>query len=178
MPHAIVIAEYDPRWAVLFDKLHVVLDDALGNLAVHIHHVGSTAVPGLDAKPILDIDIEVAARNKIPAAVERLTPLGYVHVGDGGIPTRERFDRIDKQVPWTSPRYLRYAHHLYACASDSPELARHLAFRDHLRSQPEDAAAYSKLKLQLAEQFGEDRDGYAEAKTEFITDILSRAASV
>lgn len=138
----------------------------LGDLAVAIEHVGSTAVPGLAAKPIIDLDVVVASAEDIPEAIERLARLGYYHQGDLGIPGREAF-----RSPGGAPE-----HHLYLCPQDSPELRRHLAFRDYLRSHPEAAEEYAELKRALAQRFPDRRSDYTAGKAAWIAGILSRAS--
>lgn len=93
----------------------------LGDVAMRIEHVGSTSVPGLAAKPILDIDVVIESREKLPAAIERLATLGYEHEGDHNVAGREAFRPGEGTTPRTWP-----AHHLYVCAQDNRELLRHL----------------------------------------------------
>jgi GrpB-like predicted nucleotidyltransferase (UPF0157 family) len=140
---------------------------ALGDLVISVEHVGSTAVPGLAAKPIIDTDVVVPAVADIPEAIRRLAILGYVHRGDLGIAGREAFTS-----PAGKPR-----HHLYVCALDSEELRRHRSFRDHLLTHPDDARAYAALKKAAASRFAEDRVAYNEAKTRFVEAVLQRASS-
>jgi GrpB-like predicted nucleotidyltransferase (UPF0157 family) len=158
----IEIADYDPRWPAIFAALRARIADALGSLAQRIEHVGSTAVPGLPAKPIIDMDVVIATWSDLPATIEHLQPLGYHHEGDLGVPGREAFTT----PPDTPP------HHLYVCTTDSPQLAHHLAFRDHLRGHPNTARAYAELKSSLAQRFRADRGAYTDAKTTFIERIL------
>jgi GrpB-like predicted nucleotidyltransferase (UPF0157 family) len=159
------ITDYDPRWPQTFAALRDQVAAVLGPLAQKIEHVGSTAVPGLPAKPVIDLDAVIATPADLPAAISRLATLGYRHEGDLGISGREAF---------TSPAAAS-AHHLYVCAADSPELARHLAFRDYLRTHPGQARAYAELKRSLAEQFRTDRDAYSHGKTAFIEQALAAA---
>lgn len=116
------------------------------------------------AKPIIDIDIIIASRAALPVVMERLTTLGYQHRGDLGIEDREAF-----LSPQNQP-----AHHLYVCIENSPALQNHIALRDHLRSHPSDAMAYSSLKRQLAERFPHERERYVEGKIDFIVAILKQ----
>lgn len=138
---------------------------AVADVAVSIEHVGSTAVPGLAAKPVIDIDIVIRAPHDLPAIVHRLAVLGYRHRGNLGIEDREAF---------RAPAESTIPHHLYVCASGSLPLRNHLALRDHLRANPTDAAAYSALKRNLAAQHPHDMDRYIEGKSNFILDILRR----
>jgi len=164
-PDPVLIVGYDPRWPVGFLTLRGRLEPVLGELAVAIEHVGSTSVPGLPAKPIIDLDVVVRSPADVPLAIERLSSLGYVHVGDLGIAGREAFES-----PEGAPE-----HHLYLCSRDSRELHRHLAFRDYLRSHPKTAGEYAELKRSLAERFRDDREAYTEAKTRFIEQVLKDA---
>lgn len=160
------MVEYDPSWPETFQRLRDQIASALGDLAVRIEHVGSTAVPGLAAKPIVDMDVVVASRAEVPAAIERLAPLGYLHQGDMGIAGREAF-----LAPWDAPR-----HHLYLCASDNVQLQLHLQLRNYLRTHPAAAQEYAALKRTLAERYEHDREAYTEAKTAMVEDLLGRAA--
>jgi len=157
----LIVVDYDPEWPRLFESLRASLLPVLAGLASSIEHVGSTAVPGLPAKPVIDIDVVVTAHD-VADAVARLETLGYQHLGDRGIPEREAFRR-----PADSPR-----HHLYVCPSTSAALRNHLIVRDHLRKNPSDALAYGNLKRQLAVELAHDVDGYVEAKTSFLIGIL------
>lgn len=163
----ITVVDYDPSWPVRFEELRATVWPVVADLATSIEHVGSTSVPGLAAKPVIDLDVVVRSRADVPTAVGRLTVLGYDHLGDLGIIGREAF-----RPPEGSP-----AHNLYVCRSDSPSLTNHLALRDHLRRHPEVALAYGTLKRRLAQQFPHDIDGYVAAKTDFIVAVL-RAAGI
>ena len=173
---AIQIANYDPQWPHEFAELSRVLKPWLGNLVLAIEHVGSTAVPGLAAKPIIDFDIVIQSRSLLGEVIDRLAELGYEHQGDLGIADREAFDRQSPDVPRTGDGRLWREHHLYVCARDAAELAKHLAFRDYLRANTEAASAYAELKRKLAERFRDDRDSYCKAKTEFIERVLNKVS--
>jgi GrpB-like predicted nucleotidyltransferase (UPF0157 family) len=164
MPDPVVIVAYDPRWPETFHALRQRIVDVLGEVAPSVEHVGSTAVPGLAAKPIIDLDVVVQLAD-LPIAIVRLATLGYAHEGERGVPGREAF-----RWPPGEPR-----HHLYVCPAGSPELRRHLLFRDYLRTHPEAAAAYAALKRDAAHRFREDRGAYTAAKDPFVEDVLRRA---
>ena len=157
----VVVVDYDSEWPQLFESLSASLAPALAGLATSIEHVGSTAVPGLPAKPVVDIDV-IAAERDVVEVIARLQTLGYEHLGDRGIPQREAFRRPSGSPP----------HHLYVCPSTSAALANHLVVRDHLRRHPSDAIAYGDLKRQLAVKFAHDIEGYVQAKTIFLVGIL------
>jgi len=167
MAEPVIIVDYDPQWPGLFEELRAPVVAALGDLVVIVEHVGSTAVPGLAAKPIIDMDVVVPSVTDIPEAIARLATLGYVHRGDLGVPGREAFISPDGK-----PR-----HHLYLCAIGSDELCRHLSFRDYLLTHPKDARAYGALKKAAALRFADDRAAYTQAKSRFVEAILQRASS-
>lgn len=161
----VVIVDYDPAWPEAFARLRDRAAAALGPVARRIEHVGSTSVPGLAAKPVIDLTVVVAAPGDVPEAIRRLAGIGYQHQGDQGIPGREAFSS-----PPGPP-----VHHLYVCAEGNRELRRHLLFRDYLRVHPETARQYGDLKRALAERYRTDRDGYSQAKTDFVEGVLREA---
>lgn len=160
----VVIVSYDAAWPAMFAQLRDRIAPALGELAAGIEHVGSTAVPGLDAKPIIDIDVVIRHAEDLPSVIARLAELGYAHLGDLGIVGREAF-----RATVGPPR-----HHLYVCAAGAAALQAHLTLRDALRADPDLALAYAALKRDLAERYRDDRDAYAEGKSAFITAVLLR----
>ena len=173
---AVVLAAYDERWPAVFAALRDVYLYALGDLATAVEHVGSTAIPGMLAKPVIDIDIVTARGVELPRVAAALARLGYRHNGCQGIPGREAFKRDDRtDVPRDGSGRSWPAHNLYACSADATELHRHLVFRDWLRTHPERAVAYADLKRELALVHGDDRDAYCEAKTEFVEMTLRLA---
>ena len=160
-----MLAEHNPRWSVEFAQLSAVLARALDGLLLRIEHVGSTAVPGLRAKPTLDVDIVIPGYDVFPRVVAALAHRGYTHNGDQGIPEREAFKRGgDTTVPWTEPRQVWMDHHLYVCPAHGRELNRHLRFRDALRLNPELRTEYERLKLDYAQRAQGDRKVYAQIK--------------
>ena len=164
MANPVIIEDYDPRWPQLFEMLRLPLAAVLNELADSIEHVGSTAVPGLAAKPIIDIDVLLRSSTDFPVVTRKLTELGYEHQGDLGICGREAFRAKGAAIP----------HHLYVCPPGSHEYDRHIAFRNYLRAHEADANAYALLKRELARKFGSDREGYNQAKSEFVRRILQR----
>jgi len=171
VPDPIIVIPYQTSWRDQFQRLRDQLNDALGSLAERIEHVGSTAVPGLWAKPIIDVDIVVPTRTEFESVRRCLEEQGYDYLGDQGVPGREAF-ALRSHEP-TIPE-----HHLYVCRADSIELRRHLAFRDFLRTHPERAAEYSVLKRALAVEFRNDRIEYTNAKGEFIENALSEVLRI
>jgi GrpB-like predicted nucleotidyltransferase (UPF0157 family) len=132
-------------------------------LALRVEHIGSTAVSGLAAKPIIDLDVVVGSAADMAPAIRKLSEIGYVHEGDLGIEGREAFRSQSCDQP----------HHLYLLVEGAQELARHLAFRDALRADPALREAYSKLKRSLAAQHDGDRAAYTRGKSDFVLAALA-----
>ena len=172
-----ILALHNPEWAAQFEALRDVYTNALGRLIVRVEHVGSTAVPNLMAKPILDIDIVMPGYEVFPQILARLKRLGYAHNGDQGIREREVFKPVDETAPFTSPPGKWMAHHLYVCPADSLELRRHLVFRDALRAHAHLRQGYEKRKVDIAGRSGGDRKVYAQVKEiecrEFVESVLA-----
>lgn len=158
---AIEVVDYDPAWPDRFEAIRDRIAPALGALAIAIEHVGSTSVPGLAAKPVIDIDVVVADATAIPPAIAALEGLGYEHLGQLGIRDREAFRR----PPGTE------RHNLYVCTAEGEGLRNHLAVRNHLRSHPDAVEAYAALKRRLATE-APDIDAYVVAKTDLIVSFL------
>ena len=172
-----LLVAHDPAWAGEFAALAAVYRSALGDLVLRVEHVGSTAVPGLIAKPILDIDLVIADTTAFAAITAALGALGYSHCGDQGIAGREVFKRADEHAPFAQPPRRWLAHHLYVCCADSRELRRHLAFRDALRRSPLLCDRYAAIKAELARQSGGDRKRYALLKETACRELVESAIS-
>ncbi|MCL2372627.1 MAG: GrpB family protein [Defluviitaleaceae bacterium] len=158
----ITITPYNPAWPGEFNKIKTELTQVLQGVALAIEHVGSTAVPGLSAKPIIDIDIIIETEN-FSATAARLATIGYHHVGDLGITGREAFKYEGK------PHLME--HHLYVCEKNSPELNRHISLRDFLRTNETYRNKYSQIKIEMAKKFPHDIDSYIEGKQPLILKI-------
>jgi GrpB-like predicted nucleotidyltransferase (UPF0157 family) len=158
----IIVVDYDPAWSTQFEVLRSTILSAVADIAVAIEHVGSTSVPGLAAKPIIDIDIVVASAADVSVAVERLAVIGYEHQGNLGVEGREAF-----KSPPEPPR-----RNLYVCVQGGTALHNHLMLRDYLRNNSDSAAEYGRLKKQLAARFPTDIDKYIDGKTDFILKVL------
>lgn len=161
----IVVSAYDSRWPTYFEQIRSVVWPAVQDIALSIEHVGSTAVPGLAAKPIIDIDIVIPSKDVLDTTVQRLEALGYKHQGDLGIAGRDAFKQQNDL-----PR-----HNLYVCPAGSVGLRNHLALRDYLRAHPEAIEAYSALKRHLVATVANDIDLYVDGKTDLITTFLREA---
>ena len=161
----VVVLPYDEQWKRDFLKIKAELVNALGQLAIGIEHVGSTSVKGLSAKPIIDIDVVIRDYTVLEDVVSALGKIGYQHEGNLGIAGREAFKYDGKE-------YLQ-KHHLYVCPEDSPELKRHIAFRDYLRAHPDAVWEYSRIKEEGAKQYPNDIERYMEDKSPFIEKIYA-----
>lgn len=166
----IELRDHDPEWAEQFERERARLGHALGALALRIDHHGSTAVPGLAAKPIIDIQISVASLKPIETYARPLALCGYVHRAHDDDSFAPFFHR-----PATWP----HSHHVHVVQAESDEARRTLAFRDYLRAHPESAREYESLKRELAARFvgddAESREAYAAAKSGFVSAIVERA---
>jgi GrpB-like predicted nucleotidyltransferase (UPF0157 family) len=158
------IVPYQPDWPAAFRAEQQALMAALDGPVIGLHHIGSTAVPGLAAKPILDLLLVVTDLALLDAQSASLTALGYVAKGENGIPGRRYFCKGGAQR----------SHHLHAFTPQAPQILQHLAFRDCLRNHPETATAYAALKTQLARQYPQDPARYQAGKAEFIQQLLQQ----
>lgn len=158
----IEVVDWTPRWAEQFEQVASVLREALVDVrSATVEHVGSTSVPGLAAKPILDIDVIVDPAES-GAAVAALETVGYVHRGDLGVSGREAF-----HAPDTAPR-----RHVYVCDAGTTHVRNHLAVRAVLRSRPDLRDAYSAVKTALAADPEMDIDTYLAGKSEVVQQVL------
>ena len=160
----IVVVDYNPLWREKFQKHAAILSQALGTKALSIEHVGSTSVPGLAAKPIIDIIVQVENSGDEPAYLPTLLAAGYVlRVCEPGWHQHRmvRTPELDVQV------------HIFS--TGCVEVNRQLAFRDHLRRNAEDRLLYESLKRRLAKVDWPDMDAYAQAKTEIVEQVTARA---
>ena len=156
----VMVVPYDEKWRRDFLAIRAEIQEALGDLALRIEHVGSTSVEGLSAKPIIDIDVVIEDETRLGTGIAGLAKIGYAHEGDLGIAGREAFKYEGKE-------HLQ-AHHLYVCPKDSAELRRHLAFRDFLRSNRRAAEEYGRIKEEAARLYPYDIDGYIRHKSQWI----------
>ncbi|HEY7191930.1 MAG TPA: GrpB family protein [Vicinamibacterales bacterium] len=166
----IEIVEYDPAWPAAFEVEAARIRRALGTLARRIDHHGSTAVPGLAAKPIIDIQISVATLQPLATFGAPLEATGYTHVPHPDDTFCPFFHR---------PALWPHTHHVHVVASGSEEERRTLAFRDYLRDHADAAREYEQLKRELAAQLvgadAESREAYAGAKTDFVQRVVAEA---
>lgn len=164
----ILLAEHDPAWARAFRDEAQRIRPAFGALLIDLHHIGSTAVPGLRAKPVIDILAVVQDVGALDARAAAFEALGYEVMGEFGLPGRRYFRKDD------SAGIRTHQVHAYAPESAS-EIDRHLGFRDYLRAHPDVVCAYADLKQGLVAECGDDMGRYTDGKTAFIRDIERRA---
>jgi GrpB-like predicted nucleotidyltransferase (UPF0157 family) len=163
---AIVIADYDPAWAERFRREAAKIRAALGEAALAIEHIGSTSVPGLAAKPIVDILVVVEDSSDEVSYVPALKSAGYV------LRVREPAFHEHRMLRTTAKDV-----HVHVFSPESPEIKRYLLLRDHLRENEEDRELYAGTKRDLASRDWPSMDHYAEAKTDVIEGIITRAAA-
>ena len=162
----IEIVEYSPEWPLAFERESAAIREACRPLVVEVHHVGSTSVPGLAAKPVLDMMPVAGGPSEAGETIPRMTALGYRCLGENGIPGRLYFEKdVDG----------RDAAHVHLFPLGHPAIRTHLAFRDYLRAHPGAARDYERLKRELAAKHRDDREAYTDAKAGFIGGIIAAA---
>lgn len=152
------VIEYDPAWPDLFACESALIKDTLDNVIIRIHHIGSTAVQGLPAKPIIDILAEVTELALLDALSDNMIAIGYEPKGEFGIPGRRYFQKGGNE----------HTHHIHAFVSGDFNVTRHISFRDYLRSNPVVARAYGELKKNIAMTCNNDIEIYCDKKRHFI----------
>jgi GrpB-like predicted nucleotidyltransferase (UPF0157 family) len=160
------VVPYDAQWTVQFQQEAESIREALQPLVVAIHHIGSTSIPAMCAKPVIDILLEVSDIEAVDCYNEQMRQLGYVAKGEFGIAGRRFFLKGE----------IHRTHHIHAFMAGSPEVLRHLLFRDYMIAHPVDAERYGVLKRKLAQQYRYDNEGYCTGKDAFIKEIDQKAA--
>jgi GrpB-like predicted nucleotidyltransferase (UPF0157 family) len=164
----VFVVEYDPAWIVMFHEEAARLAAVLGDAVLRIEHVGSTAVPGLQAKPLIDLLPVVTDINRVDDLTPALEEMGYVARGDYGIAGRRLFTKPSLETP---------THNVHCYQVGNPEIADRVDFRDYLRAHPEHAADYGALKERLADEFPTDVTSYVKGKNDFVSKTLQLAAA-
>jgi GrpB-like predicted nucleotidyltransferase (UPF0157 family) len=165
MTDPIEVATYDPAWPARFSVLGATLRHALGATALRIDHIGSTSIPGLDAKPIIDVQVSVASFDPFDPICAAMEEIGFRHRPDNP----DRSKRYFRELPDTSRTHL----HFRRSGSWPEQFA--LLFRDYLRAHDSDRDDYARLKHELAAQFRFDRAMYVDAKAPFIWSVMQKA---
>ena len=166
--HTVQVVEHDPEWASLFEEEAAAICRAGGPLVLDVQHVGSTAVPGLPAKPILDIAVAVRSSGDIPGLVRRLTAVGYIDRGDGGRDGGYLLVRDSEPEVRTA--------HVHVVERADPQWHHYVVFRDALRRDSAIRERYGELKQRLAAAYANDRERYTSGKSEFIRRVLATDA--
>jgi GrpB-like predicted nucleotidyltransferase (UPF0157 family) len=162
------VVPHNPRWRDAFEAEAKQVAAALGENVVAIHHIGSTAIPDIHAKPVVDLLVEVRDITEVGGRSSEMESLGYEVMGEYGIPGRRYFRKDNEEGIRT--------HNLHAFEASSAEVWRHLSFRDYMIAHPGDAQRYGELKRKLAEEHPQSMDGYMDGKDGFIKEIDRRAA--
>jgi GrpB-like predicted nucleotidyltransferase (UPF0157 family)/quercetin dioxygenase-like cupin family protein len=165
--HDIIVSDYDPAWPGWFETVRAHVWPVVEDVALRIDHVGSTAVPGLAAKPITDLDIVVASEPDVRSVIERLATIGYRWRGDLDVPGREAFKAIhDQDLP---------AHQLYLVVENNKAHLDHRLLRDLLREDSDARERYAALRKRNAQLAKQDMDVYVAAKAALVAELLTRA---
>ncbi len=167
MSHPLIIVDYDPRWPELYEEEKKVILGVIGHKVSIIEHIGSTSVPGLGAKPIIDMMAGVDSQEDADECVSLLLDVGY----DDVTPEPEE----EEWFNCLGKGHRGVYHHLHLVKSGSAWFEKHILFRDFLRGNPEVAREYHELKRRLAERYRNERQSYTDAKTEFIDSIIAKA---
>ena len=166
MPQHITVLNYDPEWPLKYERERKAIAEILDGNGISIYHIGSTSVPGLAAKPIIDMMAVVRSLEKVDDARGKFSELGYECLGEFGIAGRRYFrkggDERTHQI------------HIFQ-ADDWNNIGRHLAFRDYMRTHEKERAEYAKIKTALAQRFPYDIDGYCNGKDAFVREMEKRA---
>lgn len=166
MSGRVEVVPHNPDWPRQFQQEAGRLAAVLENEIITVHHFGSTAIPDIPAKPVIDILVEVCDIERIDGFNGSLAKMGYEAMGEFGINGRRFFRRHQDG---------RRTHHVHIYQVDNPEIARHLNFCDYMRAHPDEAAAYGRLKEQLARRFPEDMESYVAGKTDFVCAVERKA---
>ncbi len=165
----VVISDYDDSWPAQFEEEKELLEGAIGEIVTSIEHIGSTSIPGLAAKPVIDLMVGVRTLDDAEECIAPIEKLGYIYVPEfeGTMPERRYFRRTAANGSTT--------HQLHMVTEPGAFWQRHIEFCDYLRAHPKVSVEYSKLKRTLAESFGTDRHGYTIAKGDFIRRVERKA---
>lgn len=176
--HSAVVVPYDPDWPVLFEEERRRIAAAVGHIVTGVHHVGSTSIPGMPAKPILDIAVLLREFEDGERCIEPLESIGYVHKGvdEVDIPGDRFFLKGHPPQEGCADGEVIRTHILHMYTLDSPIRRDHFQFRDYLIAHPEIAAAYARLKLALGDRHSDDRTSYSAGKRSFIREVIAKAA--
>lgn len=159
------VTQYNEQWISLFEEEANKLQEIFGSEIIHIHHIGSTSVNGLKAKPIIDIMPVVKNINRVDDFKTAMVAIGYKPKGENGLSGRRYFQKGEDNR----------THHIHIFAMENPQIERHLAFRDYLRAHPDDVIKYGDLKEELSQRFPYDINSYIYGKEQLVLEIERKA---
>ena len=162
----VIVVPYNPEWPRMYRDEATRLEALLGDEIIAIHHIGSTSIPGMSAKPIIDILVEVHQIDRIDECIEILIQKGYLPKGEAGITGRRFVIRGDEENRLC---------HVHIFPRGHPDIARHIYFRDYLIAHPQEANHYSSLKVILAAQYPTDFESYMDGKDGLIKELEQKA---
>jgi GrpB-like predicted nucleotidyltransferase (UPF0157 family) len=168
----VIVVDYDPKWPLIYEEEKARILAVIPNTILAIEHVGSTAVPGLGAKPTIDVMVGINHLSDARKCIEPLRSIGYEYVPEfeASIPERRYFRKGPSGVP-------NKHFHLHMVEHNGDFWERHILFRDYLRAHPKEARRYNQLKKELAAKHRLNREAYTDAKTSYIKSVVARARS-
>ena len=159
------VVSYNPNWKDMYKEESEKIKNVLSDIIIDIHHIGSTAIPGIKAKPVIDILVEVKNIEEVDKYNHKMKELGYEAMGEYGIPKRRFFRRGG----------VKRTHHIHIFQLGNEEIERHINFKEYLIAHPDKAREYSKLKEKLANKYTYDVENYTNGKSDFIKEIDKKA---
>ena len=159
------VASYNPNWKNMYKEESEKIKNILNDIIIDIHHIGSTAIPGIKAKPVIDILVEVKDIEEVDQYNHKMEELGYEAMGEYGIPKRRFFRKGENNR----------THHIHIFQTGNEEIERHINFKEYLIAHPDKAREYSKLKEELVNKYTYDVENYTNSKSDFIKEIDRKA---
>lgn len=162
------LESYQESWKIHFEKEAKHLLSKIGEYTLDIQHIGSTAIPGIVAKPIIDMALAIISLSEVEKIIQPLKEIGFIYRGEQGVPGRHLFVKGGEDCR---------THHLHVMEKSTDEWKKHISFRDYLLKHPEEVQNYNVLKQSLAKKYKDDRGKYTEGKSDFILSIVDKAQS-
>ena len=159
------VVSYNPNWKEMYKEESEKIKNVLSDIIIDIHHIGSTAIPGIKAKSVIDILVEVKDIEGVDQYNHKMRELGYEVMGEYGIPKRRFFRKGENNR----------THHIHIFQAGNEEIGRHINFKEYLIARPDKAREYSKLKEKLANKYNYDVENYTNGKSDFIKEIDRKA---
>lgn len=166
---SVKLENYNEKWKDIFEEESKLISSKLNKFLIDIQHTGSTAIPGIVAKPIIDIAVAIDSLSNVEKIIQLLHELGYNYRGEQGIPGRHLFAKGTEE---------NRTHYLHIMEKGHPEWKNHILFRDYLKSNPKVTKEYEKVKRELAKKYETDRGKYTEGKSKFIQKVIEKAESL